>query len=52
MVTEHCPNKDSPIFVFEADTWEAGLSVDLGNQQQMRQWLDQTLDDGLPRSAT
>ncbi|EMT68868.1 hypothetical protein FOC4_g10004960 [Fusarium odoratissimum] len=52
MVTEQCPNKDSPIFVFEADTWEAGLSVDLGNQQQMRQWLDQTLDDGLPRSAT
>ncbi|KAF4951559.1 hypothetical protein FGADI_7334 [Fusarium gaditjirri] len=52
MVTERCPNKDSPIFVFEADTWEAGLSVDLGNQQQMRQWLDQTLDDGLPRSAT
>ncbi|WJG37331.1 uncharacterized protein FOBCDRAFT_193650 [Fusarium oxysporum Fo47] len=52
MVTEQCPNKDSPIFVFEADTWEAGLGVDLGNQQQMRQWLDQTLDDGLPRSAT
>ncbi|CVL03817.1 uncharacterized protein FMAN_14980 [Fusarium mangiferae] len=52
MVTERCPNKNSSIFVFEADTWEAGLSVDLGNQQQMRQWLDQLLDDGLPRSAT
>ncbi|KAF5638148.1 hypothetical protein F25303_7785 [Fusarium sp. NRRL 25303] len=51
MVTERCPNKDSSIFVFEADTWEAGLSVDLGNRQQMRQWLDQLLDDGLPRSA-
>ncbi|RBA18139.1 hypothetical protein FPRO05_11155 [Fusarium proliferatum] len=51
MVTERCPNKNSSIFVFEADTWEAGLSVDLGNQQQMRQWLDQLLDDGLPRSA-
>ncbi|KAH7147579.1 hypothetical protein DER46DRAFT_671308, partial [Fusarium sp. MPI-SDFR-AT-0072] len=52
MVTERCPDKDSSIFVFEADTWEAGLGVDLGNQQQMRQWLDQILDDGLPRSAT
>ncbi|KAI1039355.1 hypothetical protein LB505_008542 [Fusarium chuoi] len=52
MVTERCPDKSSSIFVFEADTWEAGLSVDLGNQQQMRQWLDQLLDDGLPRSAT
>ncbi|KAF4441123.1 hypothetical protein FACUT_2891 [Fusarium acutatum] len=52
MVTERCPDKDSSIFVFEADTWEAGLSVDLGNQQQMRQWLDQLLEDGLPRSTT
>ncbi|CZR45278.1 uncharacterized protein FPRO_15547 [Fusarium proliferatum ET1] len=52
MVTKRCPNKDSNIFVYEADTWEAGLSADLGNQQQMRQWLDQLLDDGLPRSAT
>ncbi|KAF9776610.1 hypothetical protein IL306_005184 [Fusarium sp. DS 682] len=52
MVTERCPNPDSDIFVFEADTWEAGLSVNLGNQQQMRQWLDWILEDGLPRSAT
>ncbi|KAF5601782.1 hypothetical protein FPANT_1646 [Fusarium pseudoanthophilum] len=52
MVTERCPDKNSSIFVYEADTWEAGLSVDLGNQQQMRQWLDQLLEDGLPRSAT
>ncbi|KAF5602209.1 uncharacterized protein FSUBG_7884 [Fusarium subglutinans] len=52
MVTERCPDKDSSIFVYEADTWEAGLSVDLGNQQQMRQWLDQLLEDGLPRSTT
>ncbi|KAF5248682.1 hypothetical protein FANTH_5752 [Fusarium anthophilum] len=52
MVTERCPDKNSSIFVYEADTWEAGLSVDLGNQQQMRQWLDQLLEDGLPRSTT
>ncbi|VTT68412.1 unnamed protein product [Fusarium fujikuroi] len=52
MVTERCPNTSSSIFVFEANTCEAGLSVDLGNQQQMRQWLDQLLDDGLPRSTT
>ncbi|KAG5754850.1 hypothetical protein H9Q70_002561 [Fusarium xylarioides] len=52
MVTERCPDNDSSIFVFEADTWEAGLSVDLGNQQQMRQWLEQLLEDGLPRSTT
>ncbi|PNP84051.1 hypothetical protein FNYG_02739 [Fusarium nygamai] len=52
MVTERCPDKNSSIFVFEADTWEAGLSVDLGNQQQMRQWLDQLLEDGIPRSTT
>ncbi|KAF5586355.1 hypothetical protein FPCIR_7965 [Fusarium pseudocircinatum] len=51
MLTERCPDKDSSIFVFEADTWEAGLSADLGNQQQMRQWLDQLLEDGLPRST-
>ncbi|KAF5642513.1 uncharacterized protein FTJAE_3670 [Fusarium tjaetaba] len=52
MITERCPDRNSSIFVYEADTWEAGLSVELGNQQQMRQWLDQLLEDGLPRSAT
>ncbi|KAF5635914.1 hypothetical protein F52700_5227 [Fusarium sp. NRRL 52700] len=52
IVTERCPDTNSSVFIYEAGTWKAGLSADLGNQQQMRQWLDQLLEDGLPRSST
>ncbi|EWG51806.1 hypothetical protein FVEG_10687 [Fusarium verticillioides 7600] len=42
MVTEQCPDKNSSIFVYEADTWEAGLGDDLGNRQQCDAdtWMD------------
>ncbi|KAH7166477.1 hypothetical protein EDB81DRAFT_839002 [Dactylonectria macrodidyma] len=50
-VTTKCPSNDSPVAVFEADVWQAGVSPALSDQAQMRQWLDQVMNDGLTKDA-
>lgn len=50
-VTKRCPTAKSPIVVFQADAWQAGLDAETSDQALMRQWLDQTLRDGLTRDA-
>ncbi|RKK46140.1 hypothetical protein BFJ66_g8691 [Fusarium oxysporum f. sp. cepae] len=50
-VTKSCPTVKSPIVAFQADAWQAGLDAETSDQALMRQWLDQTLRDGLTRDA-
>ncbi|SCO76756.1 uncharacterized protein FRV6_00968 [Fusarium oxysporum] len=50
-VTFKCPTAKTPIVVFQADAWQAGLDAEASDQALMRQWLDQTLRDGLTRDA-
>ncbi|KAI3580675.1 hypothetical protein IWW34DRAFT_819652 [Fusarium oxysporum f. sp. albedinis] len=50
-VTFNCPTAKSPIVAFQADAWQAGLDAETSDQALMRQWLDQTLRDGLTRDA-
>ncbi|KAL7935120.1 hypothetical protein V8C35DRAFT_279576 [Trichoderma chlorosporum] len=50
-VTEKCATKKSPVAVFEADAWQAGLPAEESDQGLMRQWLDQLLKDGLTPDA-
>ncbi|KAH7139969.1 hypothetical protein B0J13DRAFT_478345 [Dactylonectria estremocensis] len=50
-VTTKCPSNDSPVAVFEADVWQAGMPPEQSDQALMRQWLDQVLNDGLTKDA-
>ncbi|CAM1504906.1 Fc.00g024970.m01.CDS01 [Cosmosporella sp. VM-42] len=50
-ITSKCPSDDSPVAVFKADAWQAGMPQGQSDQALMRQWLDQVLQDGLPKRA-
>jgi hypothetical protein len=51
IVTSACPEPDDAVAVFEVDIYNPGFP-DLGiDQTEVRQWLDQAVADGLPKSA-
>ena len=51
IVTSACPNANETVAVFEADVWNPGFP-DAGLDQALaRQWLDQAVADGLPKST-
>jgi hypothetical protein len=51
VVMPRCPAPDALVAVFEADAWQAGMPDEQSDQALMRQWLDQTRQDGLPDTA-
>jgi hypothetical protein len=51
MITRKCPLPSSPVAVFEADAWQAGMPAEQSDQALMRQWLDQLDQDGLTEEA-
>lgn len=51
MVTKTCPEPDSSMVVFNADIWSLKLNALNFDNGDARQWLDQTLEDGLSKGA-
>ncbi|KAK7704189.1 hypothetical protein SLS64_008747 [Diaporthe eres] len=45
------PSAGSPVAVFEADVWQAGLPAGQSDQALMRHWLDQLVRDRLTMDA-
>ena len=51
IVTSACPNSNEIVALFEADVWTPGFP-DVGIDHVVaRQWLDQTVANGLPKST-
>jgi hypothetical protein len=51
IVTAACPKAEDQVVVFEADTWNPGLTADGLDEYEARTWLDQALKDGLSINA-
>lgn len=50
-ITTRQPSAGSPVAVFEADVWQAGMPAGQSDQALMRHWLDQLVQDRLTMDA-
>jgi hypothetical protein len=51
IVTSTCPDSNETVALFEADVWTPGFPDASIDQAVARQWLDQTVANGLPKST-
>ena len=50
ITTKH-PSANSSVAIFEADAWQAGMPVEQSDQELMRHWLDQLVQDRVTMDA-